>query len=125
MHLRPPSGVLTLSPNVYGLPGTSDEPRLPAQSDIFSSDLDVFTHIIHDTPLEILTSAVDVIPEYILGDHQGEYVHEEDIDFPDEDAHLDNVDLRDEGDNSIYLPPFVSGPTEDDTDPFMVKAHNT
>src|SRR5260370_31225526 len=125
VHLHPLSGILTLSPDVYGLPGTSDEPRLPAQSDIFSSDIDIFTHVIHDTPLEILTSAVNVIPEYILGDHQGEYIHEEDVDFPDEDAYLDNADLGDEGDNSIYFPPFVSGPTEDDTDPFMVEARNT
>ena len=129
-HLHPdlPSGVLAPSGpslDVTGPYGTSDDAISLAHASTSVSDLDGFTNtnVIYD-PAWNLSSAIDVNPEYV-DVHEGEYVHKDDVEFPDEDALFDNADLGDQGaDSGIYIRPFISDPSIEDSpealDPFVV-----
>ena len=131
-HLRPdlPSGVLAPSGpslDVIGPYGTSDDAISLAHASTSVSDLDGFTNtnVIYNPAFSLSsTSAVDVNPEDV-DVHEGEYVHKDDVKFPDEDAPFDNADLGDQGaDSGIYIRPFISDPSTEDSpeapDPFVV-----
>jgi hypothetical protein len=121
IHLRPPSGVSVPPLDVSGLSGTSDEPGSLAQASTSVSDLDAFTNLIYDTAPGFPSNSINVNPEYI-DVHEGEYIQEDDDDFPDEDAILDDADLDDDSGHSISPTPLASDPTEDNPDPFVVEA---
>lgn len=125
-HLRLPSGTSTPFLDVPRPPGTLDQPGsagLLAQDSALVSDLDGYINIFYDTSLGILSSTVDVNPENVHV-HEGEYIHEDDYDFPDEDTLLDNADLGNMGNHLISPVPLVSDPSEDDPDPFVVGSPN-
>ena len=98
------------------VPGTPDDPGSLTRVSIEDSKLDVSGNVDYDADPGLLSSTVDVNPEYICV-CEGEYVHDDD-DFLDEDD-LDNPDLGNDGDHSISLGPHVSDATEHD--PFVVE----
>src|SRR5229473_586390 len=112
VDLHPPSGISTHSTDISGPSGVSDGPGSLGPASTLASALDVFNHLGYDTTLAIFSNADDVNPEYVPKDN---------VDFPDEDSHLEDADLREGGDQSITLTPPMSIPTEDDVDPFVVE----
>ena len=101
--------------------GILDEPGSPAQDSFSVSDLDGSASIVSDTTPGFLLYTVDANPECTNDLHEGEYVYQGGVDFPDEDAPLDNTDLGDEANPALSLGPLISNLTDGTPDPFVVE----
>lgn len=113
-HSCLPSGISFLHSNVTSPPNTLDGLGSLPQASIFISDLGESTNVIYDsTPgLDLLSGVIDVNPKYIhIGDDY----------FADKDMIFENANLGDQGDHLISRP-LVSNLSEDNPDPFVVKA---
>jgi hypothetical protein len=96
--------------------------HLPSGTLVSATEDDVFMDVIYDTTPEILPGAVDVNQqdgtangEYVLDNQEEELLHEDDVDFPDEDSDAPE-DLEDRGaaaqsisltDRPLVADPFV------------------
>ena len=120
---------LHLSPGVSALslvPGKSDDPGALTQVSILDSELHIFQtptvfgNVVYDANPGMLSSTVDVNPEYVHA-YKGENVPNNN-DFPDKDTLFDSTDLGNNGDQSISLSSLISATTEHD--PFIVEHYD-